>query len=766
MPHHFNRVLRLHTTKPALFLYAEESACVSVSALTPSLIRVRYAPGGQFAPRRSWDGAKADDEFAATAFMVDEQPETIVLRTSALNVRVEKSTGHIAFADLQGRVFAEDTEPVSVTDQGPRIVKRIAAGEHFYGFGERAGLLEKTGRRYTNWTSDPPFGHDPGVDPMYMAIPVFLAVRPGLSYGVFFHNTFRSVFDVGHTHRETLVMEAEGGEADYYIAYGPRPAEVLRTLTDLLGRMPLPPRWALGHHQSRWGYKSAEEILALADEFRARDLPGDAFHLDIDYMRGYRVFTWDADRFPDPAGFISALRDRHFRAVTIIDPGVKADDDYAVYQQGIGNDFFIRKADGEVAHGYVWPDDSVFADFVRPEVRAWWGQLLRMLTDHGVSGIWNDMNEPVVFNKPFSEGGGGAGTLPLDAVQGPDDERTTHAEVHNLYGLSMSRAAYEGLRALRPQARPFTLTRSAYAGIQRWSAGWMGDNNSWWEHLEMCLPQLMNMGLSGVAFVGVDIGGFFDNCTPELMARWSQIGALMPFCRNHACNGTALQEPWRFGPHVEGIYRSAMKLRYRLLPYLYSVFWEATQTGAPVWRPLFYHFPDDIVTYHLHDQVMVGPALMAAPVMRPGRTHRAVYLPAGEWFDWHTGERFTGPTHVLAPAPLEQMPLYAHAGSLVPLGPELRYTDEKPLSPLTLRVFPGEGEFALYEDDGHSLAYENGEWCLTRFTLWREGATWKLAMRREGQHVPPKRSVIIEVVGGETVSVEDDGQEKEVQFGG
>lgn len=736
-------------TKRALTLTDANGAQVSITPLTAQLVRVRVAPNGQFAPRRSWDVAKADEEFAPIDFQIEAQGAEIVLHTWQVGVRVEKASGRLRFENAEGQAFAEDATAMQWAESGAvRIDKQIAAGENFYGFGERGGLLEKTGRRYTNWTVDPPFGHDVGVDPMYIAIPVFLSVRPGLAYGVFFHNTWRSAFDVGLAEPNKLLMEADGGEADYYIAYGPTPAEVLAQWAQLLGRMPLPPKWALGHQQSRWGYKTAEEFRMLAEEYRSRDLPCDAFHLDIDYMRGYRVFTWNAERFPDPAGLIAELRQKNFRAVTIIDPGVKADDAYPVYQAGLEKDYFIRKADGEVAHGYVWPDDSVFADFVRPEVRAWWGSLQSALTDVGVSGIWNDMNEPVVFNKPFSQGGGGAGTLPLDAVQGPAAERTTHAEVHNLYGLNMARASYEGQRELLPNARPFVLTRSAYAGIQRWSACWMGDNSSWWEHLEMSLPQLMNMGLSGVAFVGVDIGGFFDRCTPELMVRWAQFGALMPFCRNHACDGTPYQEPWRFGPEVEAHYRAAMKLRYRLLPYIYSLFWQANQTGAPILRPLFYHFPNDAATYKLHDQVLLGPALMAAPIVRPGQTHRAVYLPEGTWYDWHTGEKFVGPTHILAHAPLEKMPLYVRAGSVVPLGPEMNYTGEKPLSPLTLRVFAGApGDFDLYEDDGLSFAHEKGEWCVTHLAVRVEGSQTVLHQTRTGNFEPPQRETVIELIG-------------------
>jgi alpha-glucosidase len=359
------------------------------------------------------------------------------------------------------------------------------------------------------------------------------------------------------------------------------------------------------------------------------------------------------------------------------------------------------------------------------------------------------MNEPTSFDRPFTEGIGVVGTLPLDAVQGQADERTTHAETHNCYGQGMARATYEGLRKQRPDERPFVLTRSGFAGIQCWSACWMGDNSSMWEHLEMSMPQMMNMGLSGVPFVGTDIGGFFGHCSAELLARWIQFGIFSPFCRGHSCTGTAPQEPWVFGPQVETIYREYVQLRYRLLPYLYSLFWEATQQGTPVLRPLFYHFPDDPATYQLHDQVLFGPAFMAAPVYQPGRTHRAVYLPQGQWFDWWTDERISGPAHILADAPLERMPLYVRAGAIIPGGPAMAYTDEKPLEPLTLDLFPGSGAFTMYEDDGRTLAYQQGAFCTMHITMHLEESVTNNQVltltigARTGAYRPPQRRLVL-----------------------
>lgn len=717
---------------------------LAISVLTPQMVRVRWTPAADFAPRRSWAVAPPDEAFDPAPFAIEETDDTLLLHTGALTVQIERATARIACVDGAGRTFCADEAGVRWAASQVVCAKRIAEGEHFYGFGERTGKLDKLGRQLTNWTTDPPMGHDPGTDPLYIAIPVFMVLRPGLTYGVFFNNSWCSRFDIGSHRSDIWTMEADAGEMDYYILYGPTPAEVAAGMGRLLGTMPLPPRWALGYHQSRWSYETDPAVRHLAAEFRRRDIPCDAIHLDIDYMDGYRVFTWHPVRFPDPAGLIAHLREHGMRTVTIIDPGVKVDPDYAVYQEGMAHDYFVRRADGTVFHGYVWPDDSVFPDFTRPAVRAWWGDLQKRLVDVGVKGIWNDMNEPTVFDRPFSEGGGQGGTIDLDAPQGPADERTTHAEVHNLYGSGMAQAAYEGLCRHLDDERPFVLTRSAFAGIQRWSACWMGDNSSWWEHLEMAMPQLMGMGLSGAPFVGVDIGGFFGNANGDLFARWMQLGVLMPFCRGHSAKETTEHEPWVFGPRIEAICRDALKLRYRLLPYLYTLFWEAAQQGAPIMRPLFYHYPDDPATYHIHDEILLGSELLAAPIYQPGREHRHVYLPAGEWYDWWTDDGITGPVNLLAHAPLERMPLYARAGAIVPCGPEMSYTDEQPLDPLTLELFPGDGELTLYEDDGHSFGYTRGQFCTTRYSLRRAGSRLTFAMEaRTGGYAPPPRQVAL-----------------------
>jgi alpha-glucosidase len=740
---------------------------VSISILAANLIRVRMSPSGEFLPRRPWAVTQADEEWVSVPFEVEESADAIELSTEQIRVRIGRDPCRIEYFDKDGKPFARDEATLGSGWHKGTVAgwKHIEAEEHFYGFGERTGLLDKLAETQTNWTKDA-LDYGPLTDEMYQAIPFFMALRPGVGYGVFFNTTFWSQFDIGAEHPGVWRMETRGDELDYYIIYGPYPQPILSTYTQLTGRMPLPPKWSLGYHQCRWSYESEEIVRELAQEFRQRQIPCDVIHLDIDYMRGYRVFTWSPKRFPNPEQLLSDLKRDGFKTVTIIDPGVKYEPeaDYKVFEQGLEKDYFVRKANGRLFHGYVWPDKAVFPDFLRSEVREWWGNLHKSLTESGVAGIWNDMNEPAIDDRPFGDKGNKI-FFPDDAPQGPDDAKTTHREVHNLYGQMMARSAAEGLERARPTERSFVLTRSGYAGIQRWSAVWTGDNHALWEYLEWSLPMLCNLGLSGVPFVGSDIGGFAGNATAELFARWMQVGMLYPLMRGHSALTTAQHEPWVFGDRVEKICREYIELRYRLLPYLYTFFWEAAQTGAPILRPLLYQFPEDQNTYKLYDQVLLGSSLMAAPVYRPGVECRSVYLPAGRWYDWWTGESLTGSTHILASAPLERMPLYVCAGGIIPMQPVMQHVDERPIDLLTLRVFPGEGELTFYEDDGRSFDYKSGAFCTTTYRVRVEGQEAIVEIEgREGNWTPPAREVVVELVGVGEQRFSDDGTARQLRF--
>ncbi|KAF3885962.1 MULTISPECIES: glycoside hydrolase family 31 protein [Nostocales] len=761
-------------------------ARVSISVLASNLLRVRMSPTGEFQPRRPWAVTLDDTEWTNVPFEVNVTDSVVEIETEQIRVSVQREKCRITCFDKEGRPFAQDTEMAMGWRLGAVAAwKHIEAEEHFYGFGERTGLLDKLSEVKTNWTVDA-LDYSTQTDEMYQAIPFFIALRPQLAYGIFFNTTFWSQFDIGAEAPGTLKMETRGSELDYYIIYGPEPADILRTYTQLTGRMALPPKWSLGYHQCRWSYESETIVRELAQEFRSRQIPCDVIHLDIDYMRGYRVFTWSPNRFSDPAKLIGDLGQNGFKTVTIIDPGVKYEPEanYHVFDQGIKHDYFVRKVDGQLFHGYVWPEKSVFPDFLRSDVRHWWGDLQKSLTDAGVAGIWNDMNEPAIDDRPFGDGGNKI-WFPLDAPQGGDKEdkgdkgegstvsplstllshRATHAEVHNLYGLSMARASAEGLQRLRPNERSFVLTRSGFAGVQRWSSVWMGDNQSLWDHLEMSLPMLCNMGLSGVAFVGCDIGGFAGNATAEMFARWMQVGMLYPFMRGHSAMSTARHEPWVFGERTEKICREYINLRYQLLPYLYTLFWEAATTGTPILRPLLYHYPNDPKTYTLYDQVLLGSHLMAAPVYRPGVEHRSVYLPEGTWYDWWTGESYHGPVHILAHAPLETMPLYVRAGAIIPMQPVMQYVDERPLNQLRLRIWHGASEFTLYEDDGHTFEFQKGAFATTNYRVFANAEHTILEIEeRQGEWIPPSREVIVELVGVGKQQFQDDGKPRTLKF--
>ncbi len=576
------------------------------------------------------------------------------------------------------------------------------AEDHFYGLGEKTGFLDKQNERYEMWNSDVYAPHVPEIEALYQSIPFLLHMRRGSAYGFFLDNPGKTIFDM-RSSADTYLISVATGELDGYYIPGPSLKDVLQGYTQLTGRPFLPPKWALGYHQSRYSYMSQSEVLEVAQTFRDKQIPCDALYLDIHYMRGYRVFTFDPVRFPDPAQMTRALTEMGFHTVTIVDPGVKRDPQFQPYLEGLMGGLFCAYAEGDLFRGEVWPGESVFPDFANPQSARWWGDLHRFYVDRGVTGIWNDMNEPAVFNETK--------TMDMDVLHHFPDFHQTHGEVHNLYGLWMTQATYEGMRRHLQGERPFVLTRAGFAGIQRYAAVWTGDNRSFWEHMAMAIPMVLNLGLSGVAMAGPDIGGFAHHTSAELLARWTQMGVFFPFARNHSAMNTLRQEPWSFGPEVEDINRRYIGLRYQLLPHLYSLFYEATQSGLPVMRPLVMEYPDDVHVTNLCDEFLVGSEMLVAPVLRPGDKERLVYLPHGTWYDYWSGERFVGGRSVVVPAPLDTLPLFVRAGAIVPQSAVTQHTSEVP-EELTYQIHLGgpgtTGEYRYYEDDGHSLAHEQG----------------------------------------------------------
>lgn len=651
----------------------------------------------------------------------------------------------VACAEDSSRFEVQGSRPglalqVERTESGWTISLDLEEADRCYGLGEKAGYLDKRGRIYQMWNHDEFRLHVETVDPLYLSVPWGIVHAPGRpAFGLYLDDSFKTRWDVGATDRDRLVIHTPRQALDLYVVAGPALADVVRRFAYLVGLPPLPPRWALGYHQCRYSYMSADEVRQIARELRDREIPADAIWLDIDYMDGYRVFTFDPERFAEPAKLLSDLSDDDFEVVAIVDPGVKKEAGYPVWESGLAERVYVEDPDRLPLVGEVWPGEVGFPDFVRPEVRAWWAAQHAPLFEAGLSGIWNDMNEPAVFKQK-------GGTLPEDARHGPGGS-LRHAEVHNLYASYEAEATVAALKAARPEDRPFVLTRAGFAGIARHAAVWTGDNGSVWPHLELSLPMLMNLGLSGVSFCGADVGGFQGDCTAELLARWTQVGAFYPFFRNHSAKGTVPQEPWRFGPEIEKICRQAIALRYKLMPYLVSCFWQASLEGLPVFRPLVLEWPDDPEVADLCDQALIGPDLMIAPAMRPGVRRRAVYFSGPGWFDLASGAFHRGGTWEVVDVPLEVMPIFVRAGAILPMLPVAGSTPAQERHTLNLAVFGTErvaGQW--FDDDGVTTAYEDGAYDRWRFEGQFEGS--KLELDLQPIHLgygSPSREIRIQV---------------------
>jgi len=750
------------------FRCADDSE-VQLTVLAPDLVRVR-ASFGKPLPARDHSWAIARTDWTTPAWTFSEVTGAIVITTDEVEVLIQRAPLLITFRDARTHtVINADEQPMVYDAKGllkemlfdPRggsfvaASKRLGLNEHFYGLGEKAAHLDKRRDSFVNWNSDTP-GYLEGRDPIYQTIPFYTGLQDGVAYGLFFDNSYRSYFDFGKSSQQRAWFGAEGGELNYYFFYGPSLKKVLGRYADLTGHMPMPPLWALGNQQSRWSYYPDSMAESIVSEYRKRDLPLDVLHLDIDYMQDYRVFTWNRTRFPNPKALSDRLAWQGVKLVTIVDPGVKYQPNtkkpatnssatpelesqsqrYYVFEQGLAHDFFQKRENGDLFIPKVWPGESVFVDFTLPAAREWWGNLHRAYTDNGVAGIWNDMNEPSDFIDQ-------TGKNQLDVVSDDDGEKSTHAKNRNVFALLMARATYEGLERLRPNQRPYVITRAAYAGIQRYSTMWTGDTNSTWEALALNVPMFTSLGLSGEPFVGSDVGGFIGRGNGELLTRAYQVSFLAPFCRNHKVIDGYDQEPWRFGQYYEDIIRRYLKLRYQLLPFLYTTLEEAHRTGVPVFRPLVLNYQDDPNTYNLDDQFMIGSDLLVAPIVKPDVTRRLVYLPSGDWYDYWTNRKYEGGKVILFDAPLETVPMFVRAGAIIPTAPAMNYTGEKPHDPITFNIYPdakGKASTTLYEDDGSSPAYKQDGFRRTAVTVKRFGRTYfASAGAPEGSYQPGNR---------------------------
>lgn len=695
------------------FLFTDGSATVEVKVVSDEIIRVRLAPHSQFLEDFSYAVPNADQHVAVYAFQENE--ETYSVSTNTVTCVVNKENFHISFQDREGQIINQDHSPMhweENPDFGGYYVyctKVATESESFYGLGDKPTQLNLRGKRVTNWNSDT-YSFSFNQDPLYRSIPFYIGLNRGEAYGIFFDNTFKTYFDFASEVHDQTSFWSEGGELQYYYIHGPHMMDVVKRYHSITGTHYLPPLWALGFHQCRWSYYPESKVIEIAEGFRKRNIPCDAIYLDIDYMDGYRCFTWNKHYFPNPKKMIKSLADNGFKTVVIIDPGIKVDDNYWVFKEGKENKYFCRRGDDYFMEGHVWPGRCQFPDFTNPDAREWWGTLFKGLIDVGVAGVWNDMNEPAVF---------GRGTFPNDVRHNYDGYRGSHRKAHNIYGMQMVRATYDGLKKLNHGKRPFTITRSAYAGTQRYASVWTGDNVATWEHLRLGVLQLQRLSVSGMPFCGTDIGGFSGEPDGELFTRWIQFGVFSPFMRAHSAGDTREREPWSFGEELEAINKKFIELRYKLLPYIYAAFWEQTKYGFPILRPVTMIEQEELGNIVREEEFSFGDKILVSPVVNPGQLTKRVYLPKGQWYNYWSHEQLSGGQEHDISTPLDQMPIFVRAGAVIPEFPVMQYVDVKQVEVLKLLVYYTDIEVNsfVYEDHGDTFAYEQEIYLEKKFVV-------------------------------------------------
>ncbi|MEQ7872999.1 TIM-barrel domain-containing protein [Sphingomonas sp. ASV193] len=672
---------------------------IRVVALADDVVRVELAGrDGRFPEAASWavvDGARnarapvraTADGFTAGALSVSVDPRT-------LGVTVRRG-GKLLVADAPGG-YAR-------TGDAFRLAKAMPQGQHIYALGDKTGGLDRAGKSFTMWNTDA-YGFSSSDDPIYKSIPFYIATGPTGTYGLLLDNTFRTSFDFGHSEPGRIAIGADGGPARYYIIAGNSVGDVVRRYGWLTGISPLQSKWAFGYQQSRYSYMSEAEVRTLVDRFAAERFPLDVVWFDIDYQDRNRPFTVNRTTFPTFEKMIGDLKARGIHSVPIVDLHVAAaaNQGYAPYDSGMARNAFVHRADGQVYVAPVWPGPSVFPDFTDDKVRAWWGPLFKPFVDAGVGGIWNDMNEPAVFDTPTK-------TMPLDNIHriagdGFAPRTATHAEIHNVFGMENTRATTEGLLALAPNLRPFVMTRASYAGGQRYAATWTGDNSSSWDHLKLAVAQTLNLGMSGFAYTANDVGGFTGGPSPDLLTKWFEYATFMPLFRDHSAKDTPRAEPWVDGPEQLAIRKRFVEERYRLLPYFYAVAEEASRSGDPIMRPLFY---DNAAAADLPCEpamsFTVGRDLLVSGAAKPEspQPYRAC-LPAGGWYDYWTGRPVASGANAPMITPrLDQLPVYVRAGAILPRQAVVQHVGDTPDGPLMLDVYEGpDCAGSLYDDDG------------------------------------------------------------------
>ncbi len=731
----------------SVYFNTDNSVILKVTILRDSMIRFRYTTKGYFSNDFSYAIDK-NQSHGYNFLEVTEDENHYLIQTSKVICKIHRDDMRVDIFDLEGNSILEDELGFHFEESyhfGGNIVKMSKVskeGESFYGLGDKPTHLNLKGKRLENWATDQ-YAFHKDQEPLYKVVPFYIGLQNKVAYGIFFDNTFRTFFDFSHERRNVTSFWAEGGEMNYYFIYGPKMEEVVTTYTDLTGKPELPPLWALGYHQCKWSYFPESKVKEVTSKFRELQIPCDAIYLDIDYMDGFRCFTWNKEYFPDPKRMVAELAEDGFKTVVIIDPGIKIDTDYDVYNEGVANDYFCKRADGPYMKGKVWPGECNFPDYTNPAVREWWAGLFKeLISDIGVKGVWNDMNEPAVMEVPDK-------TFPSDVRHDFDGNPCSHRKAHNIYGTQMARATYEGVKRFAYPKRPFIITRSAYAGAQRYTSSWTGDNVASWEHLWIANIQMQRMSISGMGFTGSDIGGFAEQPSGELYARWIQLGVFHPFCRTHSSGDHGEQEPWSFDDDVINITRKFVSLRYQLLPYLYTMFWQYINESIPMLKPLVYYDQDDTHTHYRTDEFIFGNQILVCPILEPNAQGRRMYLPAGNWYNYWTKELVSGKKELWVATDYDQIPIFVKEGAIIPKYPVQQYVGELEFDEVDLELYfkIGKEKSVLYEDAQDGYDYNKGRFSLATFTLNGKEDQLIIQQHKEGKYITPYSKFRIRIIG-------------------
>ena len=743
MPITVGNLGRLHSVsrRGADVVFSFASSDLVLTPLLPNLVRHTWVPThwrlyaermteGCAVRRREWP--------AAPSVKIVESSETVSFRAGELLVEATRDPFRLRYCTGDGQVFLEEVEGggLSWSYWDYVLAYALTPDDHFYGMGQADQLADQVDLDHRGKVREVWNQHSP---PATTIFPALLSLR---GYGLLIDNPHRAAWDLGHADPTRFSYRARGGGLQYYVFHGPKLQCLLRTFFELTGFPPLPPRWVFGLLQSRYGYRNRQELEGIAQTFRTKRLPCDALILDVFWFKEMGDLAFDPTNWPDAREMIARLKREGFRTVVIEEPYLTTKS--FNYPEALASGYLARHYDGSPYTFDFWPGECGLVDFSNPAVRRWWSKKHRPLFECGIDGWWADLNEPAKHFQNMAHHGGSA------------------AAVHNTMALSMQQAIYEAHQEYARQRRPFILSRAAFPGSQRYGAAlWSGDVDMTFASLRKQVALGLNVALAGIPLWGADIGGFGfgGKCSVELYARWFQFGAFCPLCRPHG-DQTEVREPWQFGPEVEAICRKYLRLRYRLLPYIYSAAREACTTGIPIMRALVLDYPGDSHVHNLGDEYLFGPQILVAPILEEGASERIVYLPSGVWFDFWSDERHLGGRFIRVHAELDTIPLFVRQGAILPMGPDVQYSSERSFDPLTLEIYPGaEGAFTLYEDDGETPAYQSGAYAETRFEMTDTGGVLIFRLAESGSFPghQPARSIVLNIHNQSVRTVECDG---------